>query len=212
MRRLTLAVVVGAFMMSTSSASAQAMEEGNVGIDLYYGFPNLYTSVFRAAYTNSTTDEDIKVGGIGPLGLRGEYMIADKFGIGIDFGFTNSKVTYSRATTVYNPVTLTNDPITYDFDFRTRKIGFMVVFNYHFIDNDQVDFFGTLGTGYKNRSFSFTSTDPLYNEDNISVTLVPVSFRMGLGMRYFFTDNIGINLGLGFGQGGIANAGVSFKL
>jgi hypothetical protein len=42
--------------------------------------------------------------------------------------------------------------------------------------------------------------------------IIPVAMRVGVGMRYFFTKNIGANLGLGFGQGGIINAGLSFKI
>ena len=211
MRKLTLAVIMGAFMMSANTASAQTMSEGNVAIDLYYGFPNLYTSALRTAYANSGSEENIKVGGIGPLGLRVEYMLADKVGLGADFGFNNSSVTYDYETTVLNPATSTYDPITYTDEVKSTKIGFMVVFNYHFIDNDNLDFFGTVGAGYKNRTLSFNSTDPNFTEESVSLTTIPVSARVGLGMRYFFTDNIGINLGVGFGQGGILNGGLSVK-
>jgi hypothetical protein len=30
-------------------------------------------------------------------------------------------------------------------------------------------------------------------------------------MRYFFTENIGANLGLGLGQGGLVNIGITAK-
>ena len=55
------------------------------------------------------------------------------------------------------------------------------------------------------------SNDPDFVDDSASLTAIPVAGRIGLGMRYFFTDNIGINLGVGFGQGGILNGGLSFK-
>jgi opacity protein-like surface antigen len=83
-------------------------------------------------------------------------------------------------------------------------------FNYHFLDNDKFDLFSTVGVGYANRSFSFTSTDPDYVSTDVK-SLIPVGSKIGLGMRYFFTDNIGANLQLGFGQGGILNAGISAK-
>jgi opacity protein-like surface antigen len=41
--------------------------------------------------------------------------------------------------------------------------------------------------------------------------LIPVASRIGVGLRYFFTDNLGANLGLGFGQGGLINVGISAK-
>ncbi len=193
-------------MTTTSNLNAQVFEEGNVSIDLYYGFPNLYTTVFKTAYANSGTEQDIEIGGIGPVGLRGEYLLTDKIGLGLDLGFNNSNISYTEATTDNN-----GDPVTYEYNYSTKKIGAMVTFNYHFIDNDQLDFYGVFGMGYGNRSFKFESTDPNYTEATVS-SLIPVASRLGIGMRYFFSDYIGANLALGFGQGGIINAGLSFKL
>lgn len=201
MRKLLL-VCIGAIGLSTSNVSAQAVEEGNVIIDMYYGFPNLYTEVFKSAYANSGTEEDLQIGGIGPLGIRGEYMLADKIGLGIDVGFNNSKVTYTEFDSFDNK--------SYDYEFKTQKIGAMITFNYHFLDHDALDFYGMVGAGYGNRSFSFTSTDPNYTEASVT-SLIPVAMRIGVGLRYFFTDNIGINLAIGLGQGGLANGGLSFK-
>ncbi|MFT5859499.1 MAG: opacity protein-like surface antigen [Flavobacteriaceae bacterium] len=210
MRKLLLVAVVGTFMMSANSVSAQAMEEGNVGIDLYYGFPNLYKSILEATVPDSASNLD--VGGVGPLGLRFEYMLADKVGLGLDIAYNTTSVNYTEDSLAFNTTTNEYDVVaTYDYKLSSPKIGVMVVFNYHFIDNDQLDFFGTFGAGWKNRSLKLTSTNPNFTEEKTSITLLPISMRIGLGMRYFFTDNIGINLGVGFGQGGIANAGLSFK-
>lgn len=211
MKKITISILtITALLFGTSNASAQAVEEGNVIVDLYYGFPNLYTSVFKAAYANSGTEVDLKIGGIGPVGLRGEYMVADKVGVGLDIGFNNSSVSYSENTTEYNSSTGNYDPVTYRYDFKTSKIGVMATFNYHFLDNDKVDAYVVIGAGYGKRSFDFSSTDPNYENTTIQGG-IPVASRVGVGMRYFLTDNIGLNMGIGFGQGGIANAGVSFK-
>ncbi len=198
------------FALNSTSVQAQAVEQGNVIVDAYYGFPNLYTAVFKTAYANSGSEVNLKIGGLGPIGIRAEYMVADKIGIGIDAGFNNSKISYSEETTIYNDVTGNFDPVTYDYDFTTQKIGFMATFNYHFLDNDKVDAYAVLGAGYGNRTFKFESTDPSYTEGSIA-SLIPVASKIGVGMRYFFTDNIGANLALGFGQGGIVNVGLSAK-
>lgn len=171
----------------------------------------MYTTVFKSAYANSGTEEDIKIGGIGPVGLRGEYLLTDKVGLGVDLGFNNSSISYTDQVQEYNSTTGNYDTKTYEYNYSTKKIGAMVTFNYHFIDNDQLDFYGVFGMGYGNRSFKFESTDPNYTEETIS-SLIPVASRLGIGMRYFFSDYIGANLALGFGQGGIINAGLSFKL
>ena len=93
----------------------------------------------------------------------------------------------------------------------TSKFGVIATMNYHFLDNDKVDAYGVFGIGYGNRSFKYESTDPDFTEATIS-GLIPVASKIGVGMRYFFTDNIGANLALGFGQGGVINAGLSIKL
>lgn len=211
MKKITIALLtISALMFGTSSASAQAVEQGNVIVDLYYGFPNLYTAVFKSTYANSGQETDLKIGGLGPLGLRAEYMVADKIGVGLDVGFNNSFVKYSENTTEYNSTTGNYDPVTYEYNFTTTKIGAIVTFNYHFLDNDKVDAYAVFGAGYGNRNFKFESTDPNYNTETIG-GLIPVASKIGVGMRYFFTDNIGMNLALGFGQGGIVNGGLSFK-
>lgn len=204
MKKLLLSIIVGSCMMTSTNVSAQAVEEGNMLIDVYYGFPNLYTTVFESAYANSGSEEDLKISGFGPLGGRFEYMVADKFGIGVDVNYQNSIITYSEFDSF--------DNATYEYEFSTKRLTIMPTFNFHFIEsNDNLDVYATIGAGWKNRTFEFTSTDPNYTEDS-QESLVPVSFRIAAGMRYFFTDNIGINTQIGFGGGGgIFNAGLSLK-
>lgn len=204
MKKLLL-TVVGGMILATSSVNAQAVEEGNLIIDGYYGFPNLYTSTLKSTYENADRT-DFQVGGIGPVGGRVEYMLADKFGLGVDFGYSGSFVQYN-----YDDVDANNNPVVYTDKVSTRKIGVMATFNYHFLEHDDIDAYAMIGTGWRNRSYSYESTDPDYQSETIS-GLIPVSFRIGVGMRYFFTDNIGLNLGLGFGQGGVINGGLSFKI
>ena len=210
MKKMIVAMGVFAFLMTPNNASAQAVEQGNILVDVYYGFPNLYTAVFKGLYANSGTEENLKIGGIGPVGLRGEYMVADKIGVGVDVGFNNSSISYDEPTTVYNETTGMNEIRNYEYKFSTKKIGVMATFNYHFLENDKVDAYAMIGAGYGNRTFDFTSTDPNYVTTSVK-SLIPVAMRIGAGMRYFFTDNIGANLAVGFGQGGLVNAGVSFK-
>ena len=207
-----LFIFIGAMALSTSSASAQALGEGGVSIDAYYGFPNLYNTSFQALYSDG--DElNLNVGGIGPVGIRAEYMLADKFGIGVDVSFSSAKVGFDFETSVYNETTNEFDQVTYSEEVRTSKISAMATFNYHFIDNDKVDFYAMFGAGYKNRNFAFSSNDPAFDEAsaNVSVTLIPVALRLALGVRYFLTDNIGLSMQLGFGHSGVLNGGLAFK-
>jgi hypothetical protein len=210
MRKLLLSFIVCGFALTSTNANAQAVQEGNVIIDAYYGFPNLYTSIYKGLYANSGTEINLTIGGIGPLGGRIEYLVADKFGVGLDIAYDNTTINYQEAKSVYNTTTMVTEERTYDYDYATRKIGGMVTFNYHFLDHDALDAYAMIGAGYKNRNFSFESTDPDYTAATVS-GLIPIAFRIGGGMRYFFTPNIGANLAIGIGQGGIVNGGISVK-
>lgn len=209
MKKLILPLIALTMMLAPTKSNAQAIGEGKIIVDGYYGFPNLYTAVFKSAYSNAS-GTGLTFGSAGPLGLRAEYLISDKVGFGIDLGMNSSSISYSQASTTGYDVN--NNPIlvTYDYKFTTKKIGAMVTFNYHFVESDKFDAYFVTGLGYGNRSMKFTSTDPLYSTPTVN-SLVPVSAKLGVGMRYFFTENIGANLGLGLGQGGLVNVGITAK-
>lgn len=201
MKKLILPLLALTMMLAPTKTNAQALEQGNVIIDAYYGFPNLYSTVFKTLYESSNST-GLTLGSQGPLGIRAEYLITDKVGFGIDLGINSSSISYSEADI--------NTNIIYDYKFSTRKIGAIFTFNYHFVENDKLDAYFVVGGGYGNRNFKFTSTDPNYIEESVE-SLIPISYKIGVGMRYFFTENIGANLALGLGQGGLVNAGISAK-
>ncbi len=196
MKKLILPLVALTIMLAPNKSNAQALEAGKIIVDGYYGFPNLFTTVFENAYSNAS-GTGLTFGSEGPLGIRAEYLISDKVGFGIDLGMNSSSIYYSENT--------------YDYTFKTRKIGAMVTFNYHFVESDKFDVYFVTGAGYGNRTFKITSTEPEYTEPTMDFNLVPVSAKIGVGLRYFFTEQIGFNLGLGIGQGGLVNVGISAK-
>ena len=87
----------------------------------------------------------------------------------------------------------------------------MATMNYHIFTTEVIDFHFIAGGGYKTRTLRSTTDDPDYTTESINLSLLNVAARVGVGTRIFFTDNIGINVGIGFGQGSILNAGVSMK-
>ncbi len=202
MKKLILPLLALTMMLAPTKTNAQALEQGNVIIDAYYGFPNLYSAIFKAAYESSNST-GLTLGSQGPLGIRAEYLITDKVGFGIDLGMNSSSISYSEAD-------INNSNIIYDYKFKTSKIGAIFTVNYHFVENDKLDAYFVLGGGYGNRTFKFTSTDPNYIEESME-SVIPISYKIGVGMRYFFTENIGANLALGLGHGGLVNAGISAK-
>jgi opacity protein-like surface antigen len=188
--------------LSDNQVNAQVLSEGNMNVDVYHGFPNLQTTFLKLTYANSGSELDVKFSSVGPLGGRFEYLLADKVGLGIDIGYISSSLIYSQVSGF--------DYKLYEYTIKLQKLGIMPFINYHFIENDNLDFYGMFGVGYGKRTLTFTTNDPNFLDDSLEGSL-PIAARIGVGLRYFFTENLGANLGLGFGQGGLINAGVSVK-
>ena len=185
---------------TTFSASAQ-VQQGTILVDAYYGMPNLYKSIFEAA-ASSVDATNVKTGGIGPVGIRAEWMAAEKFGVGIDLCYSDVYVKEDA---------MGSDGMMYSYELRSPKIGIMATMNYHIFTTEVLDFYFIAGGGWKNRTLTSTTDDPNYTTDSIDMSLLNIAARVGVGARIFFTENIGINLGVGFGQGSIFNGGVSMK-
>ena len=219
MKKILFASIV--ILGTNFSASSQAISQGSTVAEVYYGFPNLYKTTLEALAADDAVNTSI--GGYGPVGVRGEYLLSEKFGIGVDFMINNTSLTYDYIGYEYSGqdadgnwlyATDANGNLietTYEDKVSTTKIGFMATLNYHIINTDRIDFCFTAGAGYKNRSWKYDSTDPAYvTDESVSSTVIPVAARIALNTRIFFTENIGANIGVGVGQGGILTGGLSF--
>ena len=194
-----LAVNVG----FVNSASAQ-VEQGSIIIDPYYGFPNFGKKLADSFISDSITGS-IDVTGIGPCGLRGEYLVSDNFGVGFDF--------------IYNSVGAKSDYSEYDGagvlrnytdKVNMQRFRVQLRMNYHFVQTDAVDAYAGFGAGTNIRKFSYSSDNPNYVPESISGALLPVSLRLAIGVRYYFIPNVGINAEIGLG-GPAISGGISIK-
>lgn len=191
---------------SISTANAQVVEEGTILIDAYYGFPNLYTTTIKQAYASSGGASNVKVGGIGPVGGKIEYLIADKVGLGLDVNYTNTYVAYDEMSTD-TASGITNN---YNYEVSRSVLRIFPRFNFHFGNSDKFDGYAGVGAGYRVATWSFESNDPDFGDQSVEGFL-PVSFRAFVGGRYFFTDNIGLNFEIGAGGGALLQGGLSAK-
>lgn len=188
------------------STHAQALEQGDVAFDVTYGFPNLYRSVLKSAYVNSGTSENVVIGGIGPIGFRGEYFVADRIAIGIEVNYTNTSVSFEDESTDQ-----AGQPKTYTYEINAPRIRVMPKFSFHYGSVDEMDFYSSIAIGYNRITFNFESDDPDF-EDRKGQNFIPIAFRVATGARYYFTENIGAMLELGLGGGGVVTGGLSVKL
>jgi outer membrane protein W len=202
MKKKVTILVSAVTLLFGINSNAQAVSEGNIIIDPYYGYPN-----FGSKFASSLNGiENSKVTGIGPMGLRAEYMVADKFGIGVDFIYNSFNVS-GTIDSLNSDGTLYK---SYDAKIYSQRYRPQIRMNYHFVSNDALDAYVGVGVGANIRKIGTKTDYPNYNDNSISGSLIPVSLRLALGMRYYFTDNIGLNLELGLG-GPFMSGGLSIK-
>lgn len=207
-------IIMFSMLLVTSFVSSQALRQGNFVIDPYYGFPNFGKSLMNSL---EVEDGSNSVGGLGPWGLRIEYMAGDRFGITLD-GIHNSTSLSAR----YKPDFIYNEDgdyvqntenVEYEDKIAMNRIRIQVGLNYHFDFSDpSLDAFLGFAAGTNSRTWSFDSTNPEFNQpENEFGVLIPVSLRLRLGGRYYFNDFLGINFELGLG-GPVLSAGLSVKI
>ena len=189
------AVVIAA---SPTKVNAQAVEQGSIIVDTYYGFGTLTTAILKAVTDNSTA----KVSSLGPIGARFEYMVSDKIGVGLDGHHVQNTVTWTDQDT--------SGSGNYSYEVKRSVIRIMPRMNIHFGGGDAFDAYFGIGAGWRQANFSSKSNDPNYSDESLK-GVNPFAFRVALGARYFFTDNIGLNMEFGLGGGAMIHGGITAK-
>jgi hypothetical protein len=212
-KMMTKITLVFIFILSLNYSNAQAVSQGKFIIDPYYGFPNLGKSIVSNGASNSDSKETFNIigkgKGIGPAGLRMEYMLGDRVGIGADviynsFSFDWQYDSLNTNGTLYR---------SYLGNAKMSRLRIQARFNFHFeVSNPNLDAYFGVGAGTNTRTWTVSSDDPTLNTNKVTArgTLLPFSMRVCSGIRYYFTENIGFNMELGIG-GPILSAGLSLK-
>jgi len=202
MKKLLFSILLAGTL---SGFSQTAVKEGNFIIDGYYGYPNLFASFLKTAYSNSgILQQDFKVGSIGPVGGRFEYLLTDKIGLGFESNYTDTYVQWTELSS-----TPSGGTAIYTYKVSAPRIRFMPRFNLHFGKSEKVDGFFGVAAGYGKTTLKFETDDPSYVFSSISG--IPFAMRVGVGLRYFFIPNFGASLEFGVGGGPLLAAGLSGK-
>lgn len=184
--------------------SEKCIGEGKFIVDAYYGYPYVMGNYIRDSYSSyyAGTLSDEKVVNYNHVGGKCEYLINDIVGMGVDY--TYAKVIYTYTDAYY--VSGQSAPKYDRFTESLTKQRFLLRVNIHFATTSELDPYATAGVGYKQTIFK-TNNPNNYNYDMSFFNAFPVSFRLGAGLRWFFTNNIGISVEAGVGgpsiQGGI---------
>jgi hypothetical protein len=197
MKKMRLFVIGALSLLSTNLVNGQAMDQGRMCIDLYYGFGS--TSKAFVQEMANTNNGDFK--SFGAIGGRFEFMASDKVGIGLEGNYLIHTATW-----------LVDDGVNkYNYEYSVRRVRVFPRINYHFGNSDSFDAYFGVGAGYRSIKRVTTSNDPNFIGEELEGAL-PVAMRLALGARYFFTENIGAHVEFGLGGGNIIHFGLSIRI
>ena len=194
------AIVILLLGITISNIHAQALKKDGNSVNIYYGI-NVFTSFYKSVADQSGVT-GVKVSGMGPVGIVYEHMMTDNIGLGGEIGYAKTTVEYKDS---YDPTSA----ILYDYRYNFTTIRAQLRLNLHFAKSENFDAYMLFNAGYRNMSATFESNDPLAIEESVS-SFVPIGIKIGLGIRYFFTDNIGIHTEIALGSP-LIGGGLSFK-
>jgi opacity protein-like surface antigen len=183
---------------------SDAFEEGVAVISVGYGFGNFTQALFKAW----KDDLNYSYKSFGPIHAKFEYGLGDKFGIGASINYMSAGAewtsTYATTDTAGNTIYV---PYNEGFDYSTLSV--LCRMNIHFATSDKLDPYWGMGVGYRSGSWKYHSTYPGATEPSVS-SIFPFGWETTIGMRYYFTDNIGMYLEMGLAKSMI-QAGLSAK-
>lgn len=204
----------------------KAFKTGTFAVTVGYGFPNLYKSLHKSFIVNlnnlgdpyGTTTYAYSTNAFGPTFLKVDYGVTKLIGLGLTAGYFNSNITQTATYTVteYNSSTSTYSDKTYqdvtNYTYSSFSIGARI--NFHFGTGKRLDPYVGVALGYSSNTIKQTYSS---NNPNAIVsapynrTGIPTHFAVTIGMRYYFTPNIGIYGEVGFDKWSLMQGGLAIK-
>ncbi|MFT6746170.1 MAG: hypothetical protein ACJAZ2_000508 [Glaciecola sp.] len=177
------------------NVNAQSINKGDITFDVFYGSPSIGTLIFKSL---ATASGEVDFNTFGPIGIKFEYMISDKVGLGVEGS--------------YSTLSMKAVENGYTSEFTLNRIRIMPRFSYHMGSSDNFDSYFSLGMGYRNSTYEFSSTDVTATVDESITGGIPMAMRIAWGARYYFTPNIGLSTELGLGGGHLISGGLVIKI
>lgn len=207
------------FVASFSNAQTEEesswnrLQKGDVLVDAYAGYPNWGVYNLTSYINGLGTSEMNSNSGIVPLGIKGEFFLSDEISFTLDASYTQWSGSWDATITEYDSL---QQPTTTDIEnsYNASRFSFQIGANYHIpdIESDNLDVYMGVGIGTNNISESLEREQPDFNakEQNYflsngffltssTLATTPLSFRLRVGGRYFFTNNVALNVEAGTG-------------
>lgn len=201
--------IIIAFLLFTQllpeKGFGQAFDKGRVVISAGYGVPNLIILPFRVVYKIADYT-NVSFSGFGPLLFKAEYGLSQKIGLGLTGGYSTMSVGYTyKDWDIYQ-----NQKIDYHAKLTWSSPSVGARFNFHFATEEKLDPYFGFGLGWTGHKFRYSDDSP-WSDHYPSPGFGGLYFTMGIGLRYYFTDNIGFYTELGWDKTSLLQAGIVAK-
>jgi Outer membrane protein beta-barrel domain len=201
MRKITFLLISFSFL-PLLRAQDSGVQQGNVMISAGVGFLSLEGAarVFIQSFLDKKTSAVTSTNSL-PLFFKGEYMVSDYFGIGLNVNYSTFDANFKVDTFYKGSLNMTRTSILLRGNAHFAKL----------IPNaDNWDPYIGLGLGYQRMKVNYLDDSPYTPIDGGLVVPLPVTFEATAGIRYFFIPNIGAYAEIGITRA-FAQIGVTAK-
>ena len=187
------------FMLISSISQAQIYPQGSVNVSAGYGVVS-YGNIVLKLFETTLDLKNVSSNLTGPIYLKGEYAVADNFTLGLNINYSKTSASF----------TIDSAGIAgkYKGTLGLRSTSALLRANYTIpFAEDRAGFMIGGGLGYRGFRASYSDNKPETPVDGGISLPVPVTFEITMGLRYYFTENIGFYVETGITrsllQGGI---------
>lgn len=196
--KLFLALLMTTFVFNAQAQNSEGTSVATVGLG--YSFFNNIIKTSLESYT------EVEVKSVPTIAITFDHSLTDNFSLG--FAGAYQSVT-GEFTNTYFDENFNSQTETAKTSISRINIAIRPLF--HYGNSDKLDMYSGLRVGYLIRNVTVESDDPngVFLDD-----LDGNRFALGLvpfGFRYFFSDNLGINMDLQIGTPYVVSGGVAFQ-
>lgn len=159
-----------------NSSGGDAFGEGKFIAAVGYGA--LPLGLFYKTVLNNYVDVNSSY--LGPIFFKMEYGITDKVSMGLNINYSKFKASFA-----------TDDTKKYTGDFSYNSPSVILRSNFHFGTSEKLDPYWGVGLGYRRHTISYKDNDPNTVDEGLFNIPFGFTFEAGIGLRYFFTPNLG---------------------
>jgi hypothetical protein len=194
------AIIVFVACLSWSSSRAQntsgeSVVTVGVGYSFFFDFVESALNVY----------DDVKTTSIPAIALTYDHAITDNFSLGLAFGFQTLSADFHDTYTDIN-----NNIVTDEVSASVTRMNIAMRPLLHYGGSENLDLYSGLRIGLNSVTTSYESTQDDFEVPNLGGSRVSVGLVV-FGMRYFFSDKVGVNFDLQLGTPYIMSVGVAAK-